>query len=697
MKIILMMAMMANLFSCSQKGLLQKNEESSISVDSQNIILSDNSDVNNSEMISIGPVKSGADLIKRVYVQNNSTKTLVIDAQGIQSQLAGQTRLSIVPETNTCLGKVKTQKSCFFDLKLAYISSEDYSSNISLDVMDLTQNKTFGQFIIVTSKEANQVVNHNIVMHQVGQILNIHSNAEKLRLYVSNAGSVTEAIGSLNIPDPFVIESSSCGTQLKLNNSCFVDLKVDPSKTSGYSTVVKSISIGGKSFNLKSSLSSNAVSCDSGFYLNASGICKKTGMWITGWKGVDVGAFKGSIPASKLAQTNLVLKNSNDNVINPVDGDLNATLGYKNYGATNADFYIGSQADSLIPNELVTKQSDFYGVDTDYGFSAQLDPLQSYTISSDIGSSGLIKRGIAINISMEATSAFVAPNGVTIYKSASIIVDNASGNSYTFHVNPSALQGKSFVAVNAFAFYRPKIMAQTCGTNGGQTISQDGGVTWSACSQVLACGIHSENAPTPDSTSFEYIAQTNFGRPGAYRKRFICITEGIPVPGMGGSASDSIPAPSNLNTVNTVLSQSWKTGETARVNAVTGGACYSQVQNPGQANAFKQLVQQRYICPESPDLFLRLPNRIASSRNNADLVTQSNSQYCMDYGNNGWLHRSNYLPNNINFSSSYDLINNQSGGVFPNQSLSTAQSSLESIGCTLITDDDDIFYSILPK
>jgi hypothetical protein len=213
-------------------------------------------------------IKTGSSATKRFYIGNIGSTILktpqpIAPANGV---------ISLNSCTNT--SSLKLNGTCFFEVTYQFDQTKplinDQITFSSPDPLVNTANVSISLTVV------NQPIVTPItsaVVTTVGSLANLADSSTKMRIYISNNGGSSIDTATMTIPDPFMIDSSSCSSLLKINKTCFVDLKLDPSKTSNMTSVLSAGSISGIPFNIQAGdKNQTQTSCVSGYHVDA-GLC----------------------------------------------------------------------------------------------------------------------------------------------------------------------------------------------------------------------------------------------------------------------------------------------------------------------------------------------------------------------------------------------------------------------------------------
>jgi alpha-tubulin suppressor-like RCC1 family protein len=221
-------------------------------------------------------LKPAQTISKRYYIGNSQNPLLVSNAQAIILPTIVPPVTGIISQ-NTCTGIISLSplKTCYFEVSYSY---NDLTPNLS-ETVGFTSNSanlnTTGLEIslaIISQPAIAPVQAASFV--QVGKISDLTSTTQSERIYVTNTGSSSADFTQIVIPSPYVITKTSCTNSVLVGSKCFIDIKVDPLKTTNMTGIATPISYGSNSTIVTAGVAvtvGQTLSCKAGFVAQSNG------------------------------------------------------------------------------------------------------------------------------------------------------------------------------------------------------------------------------------------------------------------------------------------------------------------------------------------------------------------------------------------------------------------------------------------
>lgn len=306
--------------SCNSRKQAPSQTQEELIQDEQSLLVTQDKTSDSAETIDFGAIGLNESKSKNITITNKSNGTIYFDLSDLQSKVNNTQRFQIISTSCTIL---KSNKSCTIRILYKYISSENYASIISSQIITGVANQNYGKLILIGSKKEPTIEQNATQISQLGSISNIN---DKVRYYIQNPGTQAESILN-SIPPEFIILQNNCDKVLKPKKTCWIDLKLDPTKLTNISSIQKTILINNTPKQIKLGNIPNSITQDLALCNETSIKINNECINISNYYNIQCNCYK-NIPYTQ-SQTSFIM-----------DGPLNTGIGYQ-----TLDLYIPA-----IPN-----------------------------------------------------------------------------------------------------------------------------------------------------------------------------------------------------------------------------------------------------------------------------------------------------------------------------------------------------------
>lgn len=234
MRNIVLYLLLVIIIGCSNKEKTNQTLENSVPLEEQSIVIQDNQS-NFIETIDFGSVKQGSTITKNIIISNKTRSTIPLDLSGVTAQIESTQRFRVISNNCTLL---KINQICKLIVKFQYVENES-DSLVETQIFRSDRTEAFGSLIFLGVKQISNPEQSSIQVKQIGTMINANS---KIRYYLQNTG-VKIANVLNNIPGEFLILNNNCKAVMKPKETCWIDLKIDPSKIISVGAFQKTITI----------------------------------------------------------------------------------------------------------------------------------------------------------------------------------------------------------------------------------------------------------------------------------------------------------------------------------------------------------------------------------------------------------------------------------------------------------------------
>jgi hypothetical protein len=173
----------------------------------------------------------------RLTLKNSLTKNVSLNLNDLYSKFATTTRWSVPmnaagSRSTSCGASLLPNQTCYVDIQLNYVISEDYSQPVEVNLLANESNPQFGKVLFTGTKALDSVVNSIPLINVMklsaiadNYLLKVGKSLTK-RFYLGNVSAKSLIIPTINAPATGSISKNTCtsGSNLLPSKSCYFEI-----------------------------------------------------------------------------------------------------------------------------------------------------------------------------------------------------------------------------------------------------------------------------------------------------------------------------------------------------------------------------------------------------------------------------------------------------------------------------------------